>query len=71
MTLILLYNFKTFVTLLFRNISELWKNCGVIPIVYFVNSPSEKRYYQNVIKTRYLTASIRSEPQIIFISNKA
>ncbi|CAO1405785.1 unnamed protein product [Diamesa tonsa] len=48
------------------HISELWQNAGVIPIVYYVNSPSEKRYYQNVIKTRYLTASLRSEPQIIF-----
>ncbi|CRK99631.1 CLUMA_CG012942, isoform A [Clunio marinus] len=52
------------------HISELWQNCGVIPIVYFVNSPSEKRYYQNVIKTRYLTSSLRSEPQIIFNNNK-
>lgn len=56
--------------LIFRHISELWQNCGVIPVVYFVNSPSEKRYYQNVIKTRYLTSSLRSEPQIIFGSNK-
>ena len=51
---------------IFRHISELWQNVGVIPIVYYVNSSSEKRYYQNVIKTRYLTASLRSEPQIIF-----
>ncbi|XP_070509824.1 glycerophosphodiester phosphodiesterase 1 [Chironomus tepperi] len=53
------------------HISELWQNYDVVPIVYYVNSPSEKRYYQNIIKTPYLTASLRSEPQIIFNSQKS
>lgn len=49
-----------------NHIADLWLNYNVTPIIYFVNSPSEKRYYQNTIKTRYLTNSLRSEPQIIF-----
>lgn len=39
-----------------------WLAAGVRPIVYPVNTPNEKLYYQR-LRTHYVTGSLRTEPQ--------
>ncbi|KAG4076080.1 hypothetical protein HA402_011426 [Bradysia odoriphaga] len=54
-----------------ESVKNLWKNAGVHPVIYSVNSPNEKRYFQQVFKTRYLTDTLRSEPQIVVKQSNA
>lgn len=45
-------------------VRRAWLAAGVRPVVYQVNTPNEKLFYQRT-RTHYLTGSLRTEPQFL------
>lgn len=68
-TLAILIKF-IFLNLISSCTKQLWCNAGVRPIVYSVNSPNEKQYFQKVLGTQYVTNSLRSEPQLLMPTSR-